>query len=142
MSRRNIILLVVFTVILIIISIATVQKDSEVTEIYLAEHDNLSIDELENLSDQNSFSNTDDIFLYIKVNSIKLDNEIKIIWTKLEKGKEFKVQENKIKPEKDGSGLIIASMIKKDNKIANGNYNVEVFLDNLTVKEKEFVVGN
>ncbi len=142
MSKRNIILLVIFTIILIIVSIATVQRDPEISSVYFAKKNNLTIEELEALPGNPLFLKTDNIFLYINANSLKEEDNIKITWKKIEEAQEIKIQENKIRPEENGSGLIIVSMIKKDNLIAKGNYKVEIFLNNKSVKTKEFIVKN
>ncbi len=142
MSKKSIIVLVIFTIILIIISITTVHSKPDILAAYITDSKPPPEKDLEELPLNPQFSKPDDIFLIIQVEHIRVENEIKVIWKKNENGKKIKIQEDKIIPAGNGSGILITSLAKRDKKIMEGQYEAEVFLNqNLEIK-KEFVVQN
>ena len=142
MTKRNIIILIVCTGLLIIVIITTMQEKPDIENIYLS-IDRDSDFETSGSDNDYSFSRHDpDIYLIIEVKRLGPEDEIKVEWLKVEDGSYDTIQKNIINPEKKGSGKIIISLIKHDGVYSAGNYIVETYLNGDKKITEEFYIQN
>ena len=142
MTKRNIIILIACTGLLIIVIITTMQEKPDIENIYLS-IDRDSDFETSGSDNDYSFSRHDpDIYLIIEVKRLGPEDEIKVEWLKIEDGSYDVIQKNIINPEKKGSGKIIISLIKHDDVYSAGNYIVETYLNGDKKITEEFYIQN
>ncbi len=125
--------------------ISSLQKKQEIEDIYL------SIDKdpiLEEPLSGESYSferNVSEIYLIIKAKNLTVDNEINVRWLKLESGNRDNnyslIQQNEIAPAQNGSGKIVVLLVKRDNSYLEGEYCVEVFLNDGNKISKKFYIN-
>ena len=142
MTKRNIIILIACTGLLIIVIITTMQEKPDIENIYLS-IDRDSDFETSGSDNDYSFSRHDpDIYLIIEVKRLGPEDEIIVEWLKIEDGSYDVIQKNIINPEKKGSGKIIISLIKHDDVYSAGNYIVETYLNGDKKITEEFYIQN
>jgi hypothetical protein len=129
MGKRNIIIIITITIILIIAAVTIIYTKPTIENLYLCSDKNYSADEKDH-DDSFHFKSTDtDIYLVIEVRSVTTDDEIKAMWIKIDDDFSEIIQKNIIYPEKKGSGMIMISLVKKNDKYSPGTYSVEVYLN-------------
>ncbi len=142
MSRRNIILLVVCTLILIVVSISTIQKEPGIREAFLSSSKDPSQDEIETDGQYYYFEDLEsDIYLILSVKDLATDDQIIIKWNILENGTEELLQENTIYPDQNGSGEIVVSFVKRNESYAQGLYRVDIYLNNDSQLFRQFLLS-
>ncbi len=142
MTKRNIIILIACTGLLIIVVVTTMQEKPDIENIYLS-MDRDSDFEKSGPRDDYSFSSHDpDIYLIIEVKRLGPEDEIKVEWLKIEESSYDVIQKNIINPEKKGSGKIIISLIKHDGVYSAGNYIIETYLNGDKKITEEFYIQN
>lgn len=129
MTKRNIIILIVCTGLLIIVVITTMQEKPDIENIYLSLDRDSDFEKSGSDNDYSFSSHDHDIYLIMEVKHLGPEVEIKVEWLKIEYGSYDIIQENIISPEKKGSGKIIISLIKHDGIYSAGNYIVETYLN-------------
>ncbi|MEA2015308.1 MAG: hypothetical protein U9O59_01095 [Actinomycetota bacterium] len=141
MKKRDILIIIILTIILAIASISTLERKPEIENIYLSTDKDSDFDRLK-LNKNNTFSSsTSGIYLIMKVKHLKIDNEIKVEWGKTEDNSiRMVLQESIFNPAKDGSGKIVVLLVKKNNTYASGDYYVEINLNgNEKISEKFYI---
>ena len=143
MSRRNIIVLVVCTLILMVVSISTVRKEPAISGAFLSLNKDLSRDEVETGDEYYYFNDLKpDIFLILSVEDLYTGDRINIKWSMIENGTGEVVQENTIYPDQEGSGEIVISFIKRNESYAPGMYSVDVFLNSEIGLSRQFLLSD
>ncbi len=141
MKKRNILIIIILTLILTIVSITTLQKKPDIENIYLSSSKDSSFNELS--QDNHDYFNSRDsnIYLIIDVKHLTTEDEIKVEWEKIEDNSNEIIQSNTVKPEQKGSGKIIILLVKKNGIYSPGSYNVKVYLnrDN-KISEKFYIL--
>ena len=126
MSKRNIIIIATLTVVLIIAAVAIIYTKADIENIYLISGKDPGTYEPKQ-NESYSFKNTGmDISIVIEVRYVTTKDEIKVQWEKIENDKNDIIQKNIIYPEMRGSGKIIVSLVKKNDKYTPGNYTATV----------------
>ncbi len=140
MSKRNIIIIVTLTIILIIAAVLIIYTKPDIENIYLSSDKNSGIDK-QKQNNSYYFKKLDtNIYLIIVVRHITTKNEIKVLWEKIRNDSSEIIQKNIIYPEKNGSGKIIVSLIKKNDIYTPGTYNITVYLNgDMKVSEKFYI---
>jgi hypothetical protein len=141
MSRKTIIILIVIAAIFVIVAFATTKKEPSIEKAYISDNNNLSEKELGEIDSKNKLYDTkSNIYLIIFAKNFIKENELKITWKKIDNSTEKIVQENLLKPENDGSGKIIISLIRKNQVYIPGTYKVEILLNGLKETDAEFKI--
>jgi hypothetical protein len=141
MSRKTIIILIVIAAIFVIVAFTTTKKEPSIEKAYISDNNNLSEKELGEIDSKNKLYDTkSNIYLIIFVKNLTKENEIKITWKKIDNSTEKIVQENLLKPENDGSGKIIISLIRKNQVYMPGIYKVEILLNGFKKAGSEFKI--
>jgi hypothetical protein len=141
MSRKTIIILIVIAAIFVIIAFTTTKKEPSIEEAYINDNNNLSEKELGEIDSKNKLYDTkSNIYLIVFVKNLTKENELKITWKKIDNGMEKIIQENLLKPENDGSGKIIISLIRKNQVYTPGTYRVGILLNGLKETDVEFKI--
>lgn len=140
MSKRNIVIIVTLTIILIIAAVLIIYTKPDIENIYLSSDKNSGIDK-QKQNNSYYFKKLDtNIYLIIVVRHITTKNEIKVLWEKIRNDSSEIIQKNIIYPEKNGSGKIIVSLIKKNDIYTPGTYNITVYLNgDMKVSEKFYI---
>lgn len=145
MKKRDIIIIIILTVILLIALTATLQKKPEIESVYLSPDKESNFEELK-LNEYRTFKDKNtDIYLIMKVNHLTVDDEIKIIWKKIEDNNNENyniVQENIFNPEQNGSGKIVILLVKRDDIYASGKYCLEVYLNGDYRISRDFFINS
>ena len=143
MSRRNIIVLVVCTLILMVVSISTVRKEPAISGAFLSLNKDLSRDEVETGDEYYYFNDLKpDIFLILSVEDLDTGDRINIKWSMIENGTGEVVQENTVYPDQEGSGEIVISFIKRNESYTPGMYIVDVFLNSEIGLSRQFLLSD
>ena len=143
MSKRNIIILIVLTAILIAVSITTIRNEPDIENIYLSSDKDINTGKLEQNNDHYYFNDSNiDIYLIIKVKYLTTQDEIKVEWEKIEDNSFKIIQENTIHPEQKGSGKIVISLVKRNATHPPGKYTVDVFLNGSKQFSKQFSISD
>ena len=143
MSRRNIIILVVCTVILVIASITTIQKEPVVSGAFLSSNKDPVQGEIKTEDDHYYFKDPGaDIYLILSVKNLNTSDQVKIKWKTVENGNEEIIQENTVYPDQDGSGTIVLSLIKRNDSYSPGIYRVDILLNNAWQFSKQFLLSD
>ena len=129
MTKRNIIIFIACTGLLIIVVITTMQEKPDIENIYLGLDRDSDLEKSGPDNDYFFSSHDPDIYLIIEVKHLGPEDEIKVEWLKIEDDSYDTIQKNIINPEKKGSGKIIISLIKHDGFYSAGNYIVETYLN-------------
>jgi hypothetical protein len=130
MKIRDIIIIIILTMILAIASINTLEREPEIESIYLSSDIDLDFERLKLENDHNFNSAESNIYLIMKVNNLTVDDNIIVKWKKTEDANAQKVvQEDAFNPVQDGSGKIVILMVKKNNRYTAGKYCVEAGLN-------------
>ncbi len=141
MSRKTIIILIVIAAIFVIVAFSTTKKEPSIEKAYISDNNNLSEKELGEIDSKNKLYDTkSNIYLIIFVKNLTKENELKITWKKIDNSTEKIVQENLLKPENDGSGKIIISLIRKNQVYTPGTYKVGILLNGLKETDVEFKI--
>ena len=156
MSKRNIIILIICTIILIAVSVTTIKKEPEIDNIYLTGYlvETLNVYSGVDISLQDAsgekeedartaeFFRTNDetIYLVIEASHLETEDFFEIKWSRITDSSREIIQENRFNAENKGSGRIILSFVKIDNMYEKGNYAVEVSLNGRETKKKYFNV--
>ena len=142
MSKRSIIILIICTIILIIVSITTVHNKPEIKDIYISSDKNLIFDESNyNNEPLHIDSLKSNIYLTLVVKYLSTEDEIRINWKRVENNEEKIIQQNILHPEENGSGEIVVSLARKNQKLSPGTYRVDVFLNNKKSITKDFYIN-
>lgn len=129
MKKRNIIIFIICTGLLIIVVMTTMQEKPDIKNIYLSLDKNFDSGN-STLDNGYTFSTHDpDIYLIMEIKHAGPEDEIEVEWIKTENDSSDVIQKNIINPEKKGSGKIIVSLIKHNNVYSAGNYSVETYLN-------------
>ncbi len=143
MSRRNIIILVVCTVILVIASITTIRKEPVISGAFLSSNKDPAQDEIKAEDDYYYFKDPEmDIYLILSVKNLNTSDQIKIKWKTVENGNEEIIQESTVYPDQDGSGAIVLSLVKRNESYSPGIYRVDIFLNNARQFSKQFLLSD
>ena len=127
--------------ILTIVSIATLQKNPDIENIYLSSSKDSSFSELSQDNHYYFNSRSSNIYLIIYVKHLTTTDEIKVEWEKIDDNSNEIIQSNTVKPEQKGSGKIIILLVKKNGIYSPGSYNVKAYLngDN-KISEKFYIL--
>lgn len=141
MKKRNILIIIILTIILAIVSITTLQKKPDIENIYLSSSKDSSLNELSQDNHNYFNSRNSNIYLIINVKHLTTEDEIRVEWEKIEDNSNEIIQSNTVKPEQKGSGKIIILLVKKNGIYSPGNYNVKIYLnrDN-KISEKFYIL--
>lgn len=143
MSKRNIIVLVVCTAILIIVSISTVLEEPSISGAFLSSSKDLSQAEIEALSEYYYFEDLDsDIYLILSVKDLETSDNINIKWKKIEDDTVEVLQENTVYPAQKGSGEIAVSFIRRNESYDPGIYRVDIFLNGKSGISRQFLLSD
>lgn len=143
MNRRNIIILVVCTAILVIVSITTIRTEPAIRGAFLSSSKDPSQDEIKIDDDYYYFEDLgSEIYLILSVKNLNTSDQVKIKWKLMENGAEEMLQENTIYPDQDGSGEIVISFVKRNESYAPGIYRVDIFLNNEWQFSKQFLFSD
>ncbi len=142
MKKRNIITIIVCTIILIIVSITIIQKKPDIENIYLSSSKDSGPEELKQDTDYYFNSRNSDIYLIIEVRYLTPEDEIKVEWGKIEDSSHKIIQKNIVKPERKGSGKIIITLVKKDGIYSPGNYDVKTYLNGDNKINEKFYISD
>jgi len=142
MTKRNIIILIACTGLLIIVVVTTMQEKPEIENIYLSTDRDYDFEKSAPDDDYSFGSHDQDIYLIIEVKRLDPEDEIKVEWLKAEEDSYDVIQQNIINPEEKGSGKIIISLIKHDDIYFAGNYIVKTYLNGDKKITEEFYVQN
>ncbi|PIU29538.1 MAG: hypothetical protein COT09_00305 [Candidatus Hydromicrobium americanum] len=142
MKKINIIILIIYTIILIIVSITVMQKRPDIENIYLSSDRDSSFDKLKQNNNYYFDSRNLDIYLIIEVKHLTTEDEIKVEWEKIENSSYKIIQKNIVNPEQKGSGKIIISLVKKNDMYPPGNYNVRIYLNGSSKISKKFYISD
>ncbi len=142
MTKRNIIIFIACTGLLIIVVITTMQEKPDIENIYLSMDRDSDFEKSGPDNDYSFNSHDPDIYLIMEVKRLGPEDEIKVEWLRIEDGSYDVIQKNIINPEKKGSGKIIISLIKHDGVYSAGNYIVETYLNEDKKITKEFYIQN
>ena len=145
MSRKAIIILIVITAIFAIIAFVSVKNLPSIENAFITDNNKLSEKELSNdLSQNKDIVFTGDpglnIYAVIFVKDITEKDQIKLKWIFEDSSSEKTIQEDLIKPESNGSGQIVVSLAKKDNRFENGNYKAVLSLNDSQNLTKIFTI--
>lgn len=144
MNKKTIIVLIISTIILVIASVTTIYGEASIEDAYIIDKPNQtksSPDLSENISENiPSFDPDSNVYLTILVKHISSEDLISVKWKKIENKKERIVQENILDLPKDGSGKIVVSLARKNQKLVPGDYIVEVFLNGKNEISKKFII--
>lgn len=142
MSKRSIVILVISTIILIIVSITVVYNEPDIEDACISSSKSITQDQAKQNDYDLGFDNLNsNIYLILTVKHLTKQDEIKIDWKRIENKTEETIQENVFNPKQDGSGKIIISLIKKNQKLTPGKYIVEVFLNDSKKITKQFYIS-
>ena len=141
MKIRNILIIIILTVILTIVSITILQKTPDIENIYLSSSKDYSLNELNQYNNYRFNSRNSNIYLIIYVKHLTTEDEIKVEWEKNEDNSNKIIQSNTVKPEQKGSGKIVILLVKKNGIYSPGSYNVKAYLngDN-KISEKFYIL--
>ncbi|MFA5015431.1 MAG: hypothetical protein WC549_07825 [Actinomycetota bacterium] len=142
MKKRNIIIFIICTGLLIIVVITTIHEKPDIENIYLSSDKNSDFEKLKPDNDYTFSTQDPDIYLIMEVKHFGVKDEIEVEWIKIENGSYDVIQKNIINPEKKGSGKIIVSLIKHNNVYSTGSYSVDTYLNGDKKITKEFHIMN
>lgn len=141
MGKRNIIIIIIITLVLIIAAFTIIYTKPDIANLYLCSDKN-STAVVQNQNDDYYFKSTHtNIYLVIEVRNVTIDDEIKAMWRKIDDSFSEIIQKNIVYPEKKGSGNIIISLVKKDDRYLPGSYSVEVYLNGYKDATKDFFIS-
>jgi hypothetical protein len=141
MRKRDIIIIVIITIILVIAAVTIIYTKPGIENLYLYSGEDSSAG-VQNNDDSYFFKSTQtNIYLVIEVRSIATDDEIKAMWRKNDDGFSELIQKNIVYPEKNGSGKIIISLVRKDGRYLPGFYSVEVYLNGHRDATEDFYIS-
>lgn len=143
MSKRNIIVLVVCTAILIIVSISTVLEEPSISGAFLSSSKDLSQAEIEAADEYYYFEDLDsDIYLILSVKDLETSDRINIKWKKIDDDTGKVLQENTVYPDQKGSGEIAVSFIRRNESYDPGIYRVDIFLNSESGLSRQFLLSD
>lgn len=138
MKKRNIIIFIICTGLLIIVVITTIHEKPDIKNIYLSLDKNFDFEKLKPYNNHTFSTQDPDIYLIMEAKHFGPEDEIEVEWIKIENDSYDVIQKNIINPEKKGSGKIIVSLIKHNNAYSAGSYNVETYLNGDKKNTEEF----
>lgn len=142
MKIRDIVIIVVLTLIIAIALTTTLHEYPEIENIYLSCSSDADFEEFPQ-SDSYSFkSNDPGIYLIIKVKNLASDDEIKIEWERVYNNTGEIIQKNDLNPGGEGSGKIVVLFVKRNNSYPAGDYNVKAYLNREEKISKEFSISD
>jgi len=142
MKKRDILIITLLTIILIIVLTTTLQKKPQIESIYLSSNKDSDFEELQLNKNYSFDSRNSDIYLIIKVKHLKVNDKIKVEWSKIENDDNnySTIQKNIFEIKEDGSGKIVILLVKRSKFYSPGKYNVEVYLnDESKISEKFYI---
>ena len=140
MKKRNIIIFIICTGLLIIVVMTTMQEKPDIENIYLSLDKNSDSGNSTPGNDYNFSAQDSDIYLIMEIKHFGTEDEIEVQWIKTENNSSDIIQKNIINPEKKGSGKIIVSLIKHNNIYSAGNYSVATYLNGDKKITEEFYI--
>lgn len=142
MSKNGIVILVISTIILIIVSITVVYNEPDIEDACISSSKSITQDQAkQNDYDLGSDNLNSNIYLILTVKHLTKQDEIKIDWKRIENKTEETIQKNIFNPKQGGSGKIIISLVKKNQKLIPGKYIVEVSLNDSKKIIKQFYIS-
>ncbi len=142
MSRRNIIILVICTIILVAASITTIRKEPAISGAFLSLNKDAVRDEIKTEDDHYYFKDPGaDIYLILSVKNLNTSDRVMIKWKAVENGTQEIIQENTVYPDQNGSGEIVLSLVKRNESYSPGIYMVDIFLNNSLQFSREFTLS-
>jgi hypothetical protein len=142
MKIRDIVIIVVLTLIIAIALTTTLHEYPEIENMYLGCSRDADFEELQQ-SDSFSFkSNDPGIYLIIKVKNLSTNDEIKIEWERVDNNGSEIIQKNNLNPEGDGSGKIVVLFVKRSDSYVTGDYIVKVYLNGEVKISKKFFIAD
>lgn len=140
MNKRDIIIIAALTVILataaVMVFIVFAKPDIE--NIYLSSGSGPVIEKSRQENGYRIKKDAPGIYLVIEVNHVTADDEIKVQWEKYENDYSEIIQKNIVYPENKGSGILIISLVKKNNIYTPGSYSAAVYLNSDLKAREEF----
>lgn len=140
MKKRNIIIFIICTGLLIIVVMTTMQEKPDIENIYLSLDKNSDSGNSTSGNDYNFGAQDSDIYLIMEIKHFGTEDEIEVEWIKTENDSSDVIQKNIINPEKKGSGKIIVSLIKHNDIYSAGNYSVVTYLNGDKKITEEFYI--
>ena len=145
MSRKAIVILIVITAIFTTIAFVSVKTSPSIENAFITDNNKLSEKELSNVFSQNKdivFTSNPSLNIYtvIFVKDITEKDQIKLKWIFEDGSSEKTIQEDLIQPKNNGSGQIVVSLAKKDNRFENGNYKAVLILNDSQNFTKIFTI--
>jgi len=143
MKIRDIIIIILLTIILAIASINTLEREPDIESIYLSSNKDLDFDRLK-LENAHEFDSVEsNLYLIMKVNHLTANDIIIAKWQKIENGSAQRVvQEDMVNPVQEGSGKIVIMMVKKNSRYDDGDYRVEVSLNESSTISEQFSINS
>ncbi len=144
MKKRDILIIIILTIILAIASVVTLERVPEIESIYLSSNKDFDFDQLKLNKNYNFNSKESNIYLIMKVRHLTVDNEIKVKWGKTEDDSTRSViQEDIFNPGQDGSGKIVVLLVKKNDIYSAGEYYIEAYLNgDYKISENFYINSN
>ena len=129
--------LIILTLIFAVIFIYFFRQDSRITKLTVTQNP-LNTTKSEKLFTDNS----NDIFLLIKLSKVKKGEKINISWyKKTSEDNMLLIQNNNILIDNKGSGFLKISLVNKNNRYENGNYHINVSLNDDPQKTLDFNIN-
>ena len=129
--------LIILTLIFAVIFIYFFRQDTKITELTVTQNP-LNTTKSEKLFADNS----NDIFLLIKLSKVKKGEKINILWyKKTGENNMLLIQNNNILIDNQGSGFLKISLVNKNNSYENGNYHINVSLNDDPQKALDFSIN-
>lgn len=142
MKIRDIVIIVVLTLIIAIVLTTVLHEYPEIENIHLSCSSDADFEEFPH-SDNYSFkSNDSGIYLIVKVKNLAADDEIKIEWERVNNNTGEIIQKNNLNPGGEGSGKIVVLLVKRNDSYFTGDYNVKVYLNGEEKISKEFSISD
>ncbi len=143
MKIRDIIIIILLTIILAIASINTLEREPDIESIYLSSNKDLDFDQLKLENAHDFISVESNIYLIMKVAHLTSDDNIIAQWIKMDGDSVQRVvQEDTFNPVQEGSGKIVIMMVKKNNRYDDGEYRVEVSLNKRNTISEQFSINS
>lgn len=143
MTRRSIVLILVITAIITSIAFISLSKEKAIDYVVLSKNSDVYLDKTDISSNESYvFESNSEIYAIIMLKNIKTNDRINVKWKKIEENKEILIQEDNIIEKNEGSGPLVISLLRKNNKHNPGNYILYTSLNENPAIEKQFTINN
>jgi hypothetical protein len=141
MKKTSIIIAAICASILIAVVFFTLKEEPAIGQIYLSGSGNADEASEENLKISDFNSDSSDIYLIIPVKDVRYGELVDVTWFHHKESGYRIIQQDRIEIENNGSGKIIAYLLKRNNRYYPGEYKVIADYNNMQVVETFFSVS-